>query len=80
MHRTSGEQVTGIAGEPAAGSGRNYRKEVSDMLRNLIVLLALIAGMLCVALVLQADAGRRTMALGAPTVVTAILPGSQASR
>lgn len=50
------------------------------MLRNLIVLLALVAGMLCIASVLQSDAGKRTVALHAPTVVTAVLSGSQAGQ
>jgi hypothetical protein len=80
MHRTIGEQYTGTAGELAAGSGHSYREEVSEMLRNLIVLLALVVGMICIAMVLRADGGRRTVALHAPTVVTALLSGTAAGR
>ena len=50
------------------------------MLRNLIVLLALVVGMLCIAMVLRADVGRCTVALHAPTVVTALLSGASAGR
>jgi hypothetical protein len=46
------------------------------MMRNLIALLAVIIGMLCLVSVVQADAGRHSVDLHAPTIIASVFtPG-----
>jgi len=46
------------------------------MMRNLIALLAVIVGMLCLVFVVQADAGRHSVDLRPPTIIASVFaPG-----
>ena len=43
------------------------------MFRNIIVTLALVVGLVCIAFAMQLDAGKRTVALHAPVFVASVI-------